>query len=431
MRRALDFVVIVISLVASAADWPRFRGPSGVATSDETGLPVTWSDTENVAWKIELPGPGTSSPIVEGDRIYLTCYSGYGLDAEEPGDRDKLVRHVVCLDRSGGGAVSGGGIVWTKDFQAAQPESEYSGGNNTWHGYASSTPVVRGNCLYVFFGRSGVYCLDASDGRELWHADVGEKTAGWGSANSLALFENVLIVNSSIESTTIRGLDAGTGKQLWVIDDVKGARNTPILVDLPSGETEMVYSHPGDPEGSIVGCDPRTGKELWRCRGIPDTYCCPSPVANNGIVYVIGGRKNTALAVRAGGRGDVTETHQLWRTNKGANVASPAYWKGHLYWVHERKGTVFCLDATNGELVYEERLEPRPGIVYSSVTIADDKIYAVSQHNGTFVMAASPKFALLAHNVFADDDSRSNACLAVSRGQLLLRNDRRLYCIGK
>ncbi|HEX3870796.1 MAG TPA: PQQ-binding-like beta-propeller repeat protein [Pirellulales bacterium] len=425
MKRIIFAVVLACNVtVASAADWPRFRGPGGSATSDETGLPTTWSAHENVVWRIELPGAGTSSPVAVGDRIWLTCYSGYALSVEEPGDINNLMRHVVCLDRTSGA------IVWTKDFKAAQPESEYSGGNNTWHGYASSTPIVHGDRLYVFFGRSGVYCLDARDGRELWHADVGTKTAGWGSANSLVLFEDLLIVNASIESTSLRALDAETGKEVWAIDEVRGARNTPILVDLPGGGTELVFSLPGAPEGWIVGHDPRTGKELWRAGGIPDTYVCASVVAHAGIVYAIGGRKNTALAVRAGGRGDVTETHRLWRTSKGANVASPVYHNGHLYWVHERKGAVYCLDAATGDLVYEERLEPRPGIVYSSLTEADGKLYAVSQHSGTFVVAASPKFQFLAHNVFDDDDSRTNACLAVSRGQLLLRNDRYLYCIG-
>ena len=210
-----------------------------------------------------------------------------------------------------------------------------------------------------------------------------------------------------------------------------GARNTPVLVDVPGGGTELVVSMPGKPEGSIVGYDPKTGNELWRCRGIPDTgYVCPSVVADNGVIYAIGGRKNTALAVRAGGRGDVTDSHVLWRTAKGSNVTSPVYYQGHLYFIHEKQGLAYCLDAKTGDSVYAERLDPRPGIVYSSLTVADGKLYAVSQHNGTFVLAAEPKFKLLAHNMLGDDDSRANASLAVHNGQLLLRNDRYIYCIG-
>jgi outer membrane protein assembly factor BamB len=127
----------------------------------------------------------------------------------------------------------------------------------------------------------------------------------------------------------------------------------------------------------------------------------------------------------------VTQSHVLWRANKGSNVSSPVYHEGHLYWIHERQGIAYCLDAKTGETVYQERLEPRPGIVYSSITAADGKLYAVSQHNGTYVLAAKPQFELLAHNVFADDDNRANASPAVHAGQLLLRNDRYVYCIGR
>ncbi|MFQ5733539.1 MAG: PQQ-binding-like beta-propeller repeat protein, partial [Planctomycetaceae bacterium] len=196
---------------------------------------------------------------------------------------------------------------------------------------------------------------------------------------------------------------------------------------LPSGKVELVLSM----SRRIIGFDPATGKELWSCEGIPDGYICPSVVAHDGIVYAIGGRRNTAIAVKAGGRGDVTESHRLWSEGMGSNVASPVYHKGHIYWVHERQGLAICLEAKTGKTVYRKRLAPRPGLVYSSLTVADGKLYAVSQHNGTYVIAAKPKFELLAHNVFEDDKSLSNACPVVSNGQLLLRSDKYLYCIGK
>ena len=140
--------------------------------------------------------------------------------------------------------------------------------------------------------------------------------------------------------------------------------------------------------------------------------------------------RTPAIAVRAGGRGDVTDSHVIWKTNKGSNVSSPVLYAGHLFWMHEKQGIAFCLNAKTGEVAYEKRIEPRPGIVYSSVTAADGKIYASSQHDGTFVWAAKPEFEFLACNKFDDDDSRTNACLAVVNGQLLLRNDRYLYCIA-
>lgn len=412
---------LLIGLLAgsgAAAEWTGFRGPQGSGQSTERDLPVRWSADENVAWRTQLPGPGTSSPIVVDGRVYLTCYSGYAEDEEDPGQQADLMRHVVCVDRADGD------IVWTKDFEPELPESEYQG-NGARHGYSSSTIASDGERLYVFFGKSGVYCLDLS-GNQLWHASVGTKTNGWGSSNSPVLFKNLVIINAAVESGALVALDKQTGQEVWRTDGIRRSWSTPLLVDVPGGQTELVVSAPGQ----ILGYDPATGDQLWQAEGIDD-YICPSPIAHHGVVYAIAGRRNTAVAVRAGGRGDVNDSHVLWRTNKGANVSSPVYHDGHLYWVHESRGIAYCLDAENGEVVYEERLAPRPGLVYSSVTLADGKLYAVSQHNGTYVIAAGPEFELLAHNEIADDDSRANAVPVPSDGQLLLRTDAYLYCIGE
>jgi outer membrane protein assembly factor BamB len=421
LPQVLLFVALfALSNGAWSADWNRFRGPDGLGSSADRGLPTEWSSSKNVAWKTKLPGAGTSSPIVVGNRIYLTSYSGYALSVDKPGDIENLSRQVLCLDRATGE------IIWTKEIAAKQPESAYRSGNDSWHGYASSTPTADDKNLYVFFGKSGVFAFDLADGKEVWQADVGDKVKGWGTGNSLVLFENLLIVNASVESETLRALDKSSGKEVWKVSVGGGARNTPLLVKTAAGSTELVLSLPN----KIAGYDPRTGEQLWTSNGIPDGgYICPSVVAHDGIVYAIGGRKNTAVAVRAGGKGDVTETHELWRTNKGSNVSSPVYHDGRLYWMHEKLGTLICLDAKTGETIFEERVSPRPGIVYSSAMVADGKIYAVSQHAGTFVFDAGKVFKQLAHNTF-DEDHRANASLAVDRGQLLLRDDGYLYCLG-
>ena len=227
-------------------------------------------------------------------------------------------------------------------------------------------------------------------------------------------------------------LNKTNGEEVWKAENIKGARNTPILVPLPDGRVELVVSLPGKPIGYVVGFNPRTGDELWRAEAIPDRgYICPSLIAHAGVVYAVGGRRNTTVAIKAGGKGDVTKTHLLWSTSKGSNVSSPVYHDGYIFWVHERKGAAYCLDAETGKVAFEKRLEPRPGIHYSSIMVADGKLYCVSQKNGTYVLAAKPEFELLAHNTFGDDDSRTNACPIVSHGQLLLRNDTYLYCIGK
>lgn len=417
-RRSRFSFFVLISLFAgaplSADDWTQFRGPDGLGISKESGLPTKWSTSENVVWKAELPGPGASSPMTLGERVFITCYSGYGLEPNE-GEQKNLVRHLLCLNRKDGS------VLWHKQFEPKLPEHNYQG-EGSYHGYAASTPTTDGQRLYVFFGKSGVFCFDL-DGNQLWQASVGDGTNGWGSGCSPVLYKNLLIVNASVESGSLVALDKATGEEVWRAKGIGSSWNTPILVP-GKARTELVVSI----ADHVVSFNPDTGEELWRAEGV-HRYVCPSVVFHDDVVYVIGGG-HTSLAVRIGGTGDVTESHVVWRTTKGSNVSSPVYYEGHLYWT--RDGNIACCqDSATGEMVYEERFEPGSGTIWSSPVLADGKLYYVSQHNGTFVVAAQPKFELLAHNVFEDDDSRTNASPAGSNGQLLLRTDSKLYCIGK
>ncbi|MDA1049210.1 MAG: PQQ-binding-like beta-propeller repeat protein [Planctomycetota bacterium] len=397
----------------SAADWTQFRGQGGLGVSAEMGLPLQWSSGENVVWKTEMPGPGASSPIALGDRVFITCYSGYGLEPGA-GDQQELVRHLLCLNRRSGE------VNWHQQFQPKLPEHKYQG-EGSYHGYAASTPTTDGQRLYVFFGKSGVFCFDL-DGEELWQASVGEGTNGWGSGCSPLLYKNLLIVNASVESGSLVALDKTTGEEVWRATGINSSWNTPLLVP-GKQNTELVVSI----SDHVLSFNPDTGEELWRAEGVHH-YVCPSVVYHDDVVFAIGGG-HTSLAVRTGGSGDVTESHGVWRLNKGANVSSPVYYEGHLYWTRDGS-TACCQNPATGEMVYEERIQPGAGQVWSSPVLADGKLFYVSQQHGTYVVAAKPKFELLAHNVFEDDDSRTNASPAVSDGQLLLRTDRRLYCIG-
>ncbi len=148
------------------------------------------------------------------------------------------------------------------------------------------------------------------------------------------------------------------------------------------------------------------------------------------MVYLIGGRKNTAIAVQAGGRGDVTSSHVKWRVREGSNVSSAVYYEGHIYWTHDRGTALHCLNAETGEQVYAEELDPEPGLVYSSLTVADGKLYSVAQNNATYVFAASPQFQQLKVNTFEGDDSRANASAVILRNRILLRSDKAIYCVG-
>jgi outer membrane protein assembly factor BamB len=313
-------------------------------------------------------------------------------------------------------------VLWAKEFEPLLPEHKYAG-EGSYHGYSSSTPTTDGQRLYVFFGKSGVFCFDL-DGKELWHQTVGKGTHGWGSGASPLLYKDLVIVNASVEGSALVALDKLTGKEVWHAPGVRSAWNTPVLVTAPSKELELVISI----QDRLLAFDPDTGKELWSADGI-HLYVCPSVVAHDGVVYAIGGG-HTALAVRAGGRGDVTDTHVLWRTKKGSNVSSPIYHDGHLYWASDSGGIVHCQEAATGKFVYSERLKPDSGLIYASPVLAEGKLYYVSQRNGTYVVAAGPKFELVAHNTIEDDKSRTNASIAVSGGQLLLRTDQYLYCIG-
>lgn len=408
-------VLLLTASLASSDDWRRFRGPTGQGVSTEKNLPTEWSAEKNVVWKVKLPGAGASSPILLGKRIYLTCYSGYGLDVKDPGKQEDLRRHVLCLDRSDGR------ILWQKDFEPVLPEHRYAG-EGAYQGYAPSTPLTDGEKLYVFFGKSGLYCFDL-DGNQVWHVPVGKGISGWGSGPSPIFHENLLILNASVEARSLIAFDKASGKEVWRTPNIGSAWGTPLLVTTPDRKLELVLSM----QGRVAGFDPDTGKELWHTPG-HGGYVVPSVVAHDGIVYAVGGG-GTSLAVRSGGRGDVTKTHLLWKTGKGSNASSPIYLDGHLYWVSESGGVLHVQDAATGKTT-QERLGPDVGRIWASPLLADGKLYFVAQFKGTFVVEARPKGKVLARNVFADDPSRSNASLAVSDGRLYLRNDRYLYCIG-
>ena len=401
--------LLMLAAAANAGEFPQFRGPGGLGVSDETNLPVAWSDTENMLWKTELPGFGAASPITLGDRLYLTCYSGYGTESGQK--MEDLTLHVVCVNRSDGS------IAWDTRVKPKLPESE----RVRDHGYAGPTPATDGDHLYVFFGKTGVMKFDLN-GNQIWQTDVGSKTHGWGCGTSPVLYRNLVIVNASVESGSLVAIDKNSGTEVWRAAGMDDSWNTPHLVQLADGRQELVVSV----KDYILGFDPATGSELWRCDGIPD-YVCPSVVSKDGIVYAIGGRQSRAIAVRAGGRGDVTDSHKLWEAKAGANVSSPIIHDGHLYWVSDRNKVAYCLRLSDGEVLYSERF---PGQPYASAAAGDGKVYIVTRYDGTYVLAATPEMTRLAHNQL-EDNSTFNASPVISNGQILLRSDRYLYCVEK
>ena len=400
-------------MALAAGDWSQFRGPQGQGTRPSKEVPITWSADKNLRWKTPLPGPGGSSPVVYGPHIWLTCYTGYGVPGENAGDLSQLKRHLICLNRDNGRA------LWTNTVDAVLPEQA----KVRDHGYASSTAVVDAECVYVFFGKSGVFAF-THDGKKLWHADVGSTVHGWGSATSPVLYKDTVIVNAAVESESLVALDKRTGKEVWRANGLRESWNTPIFVTTEVGKVELVLAM----MGKVLGFDPERGEQLWSCATDIKWYMVPSMVKDGEMVYCIGGRTGGALAVRAGGRGDVTADRRLWTLTKGSNVSSPIYHNGHLYWLHENLGIVYCVEAATGKLAYEERLE-NAGQFYPSPVLAGDRLYCLSRRGSVFVIAAKPQFELLAKNDFGDRSS-FDASPALDGDRLLVRSDRFLYCVG-
>jgi outer membrane protein assembly factor BamB len=222
---------LLLGAITKGDDWPRFRGADGWATAASAAIPTRWSEQENLLWKTPLPGPGASSPIVCGDRVYATCYSGYGVDRQNPGDIAKLMRHLVAVDRANGR------VVWIADFPATQPEDPCKG-FLAEHGYASNTPATDGEHVYAFLGKSGVVAVD-EQGDTVWQRSVGTGSVepNWGSAASVIVHNDKVIVNASDESHSIWALDQATGRERWRYEDerLKLAVGTPAIVaDAPT-----------------------------------------------------------------------------------------------------------------------------------------------------------------------------------------------------
>ena len=412
-RTALLILSIAIASTVTAADWMQFRGPGGQGVGEASNLPVTWSADENVAWKTKLPGAGSSSPIFVGDKIYITCFSGYNEPGQEGGEMSDLKRLLVCLNRADGK------LLWSKEVPSKLPEQERIRDD---HGYASSTPASDGKRIYAFFGKSGVFAFDLA-GKQIWHADVGDGLNGWGSASSPVLYKNLVIINASVESDSLVALNANTGKEVWRQEGIRESWSTPIIVEVPGKKPELVVSI----QRKVVAFEPGTGTPLWSCETEITSYMVPTLVTHNGQVFCIGGRTNGSMAVKSGGKGDVTDSHRMWVGKKGSNVPSPIYYEGHLYWAHDKLGIVYCANAETGEIVYEERL-PRADQFYASPVLVDGKIYYVGRNGRTFVIAAKPEFELLATNDLGER-STFNASPAVADNRLFLRSDQHLYCL--
>jgi hypothetical protein len=342
------------------------------------------------------------------------------------GGASSFQRELVCLDRTSGK------ILWSKSVQGEAQPDRYEGFMQE-HGYASHTPVSDGENVFVYFGRGGALAFDL-DGKELWRVNLGNDSnqKNWGSASSPILYKDCVIISASEESHAVYALNKKTGKQLWKAegDALTLVFGTPVISE-QGGRTDILIAAPNE----LWALNPDNGKLRWFAEtGLPGNIA-PSVVLGEGVAFAFGGfPKLGALAVKLGGKGDVSKTNIIWTSHNSTYVPTPVLHQGRLYFASDA-GFATCLDAKTGALVFKERL---PGAsasgrggkpFYASAVVANGNIYAVSRRNGVFVFAAQPQFKLVAQNKFTGDDTDFNATPAIAGRQLFLRSNRNLYCI--
>ena len=396
-----------------AQDWPAFLGPDGTAKAPDANVVTEWSESKNLAWKVDLPGPGSSSPIVVGDKVIVVCSIG-----KEPESRK-----VLCFNKNDGGE------LWSVDYPIDYREDGFRG-YLMEHGYASNTPVSDGENVYVFLGKGGVHSISL-DGKKGWSFDVGKGSSNrrWGSAASLALHNDNVIVNAAEEAKSIIAVNKKTGKEVWRQDAsmLELAYGTPRVVSAGE-EDELVIAVPTE----VWALRPDTGKLKWFAESPTSGNVSPSVIVDGETVYSFGGYQSKgSIAIKAGGKKDVTKANVLWTSRISSYVATPLLHEGKLYWIDD-KGTASCTLAKDGTEVYRERVDGLSGRpVYASPLLIGDYIYVVTRRGGTIVYSPGDKFEPIARNKFDGDKTDFNATPAVSDGKLFLRSNQALYCVGK
>lgn len=398
------------------ADWPRFLGPNGEQAAVASNIPAKWDLAKNLKWSVKLDGEGSSSPIIVGDKIFLTSYTSSTTDGKTRADRN-----LHCFK------LANGEKLWTTTIRGEQDEDPLTGFMRE-HGYASSTPTSDGTLIYAFFGKAGVFAFDM-DGQEKWRVSVGTNSSSrrWGSGASLVLHDQTLIINASDESQSLIALDKETGKEKWKIETGELSYSTPAVRSLGDGKTELIIPMTDETWGINI----ENGKLRWFAKTGARSNVSPSPILDNEVVYLFGGLNSNAVSFKLGGRDDITESGKNWSTRSNSYVATPLLHAGHLFWVDDR-GIANCLEAATGKQIYQERI-PNPSegrVVYASPVVVGDKIVVPTRRSGVLVLPAEPRFEVLALNEFPDDDSDFNASPAAEGDFLYLRSNRFLYCIG-
>jgi len=438
------FALLFFSLSprALAENWPQWRGPSGDGISSDSALPTRWSENENIEWQASLAGIGVSSPITWGDMVFVTSQMGRipvaaGMQPQLARDDQELAKQENPIGGRSDQANeegteilliveafrrSNGSRLWEYRAQATGEFPQL----HEKHNLATPTPVTDGKLIYAWFGSGQLFALDMN-GKLAWTRNIGKEyfpfNTRWGHGSSPALYKDMIILPCyHSENSYLLALDKNTGEERWKVDRGKDnvSHCTPLIIQSPAGEELIINAH-----DRIEAFDPASGELLWFAGSQRQTPI-PSPVFHNGIIYMVRGYRNSDfLAIRPGGRGDVTSSNILWRTKSGASyVPSILYYDGLIYVTNE-VGIVTCADAETGKTVWKQRLG---GIFFASPVAGDGKVYIVSETGETFVIGAGREAKILATNNL---DKRILASPAISDGKLFLRSDGTLFCIGE
>ena len=405
--------IVALSATPRAENWPQWRGPQLNGLSRETNLPVKWSKTEGLAWTLPLPAWSGSTPIVWNDRVFLNVAEGPGV-------------FLWAVNRATGA------VVWKRPLSAGNRQIRKQN-------MSTPSPVTDGASVWIMTGTGILKSFDFA-GTERWSRDFPKEYGrfgqlyGYGSSPLLyedGLYVQVLHGSQTDAASYLVRLDKTTGTTVWRTErpskaeqESPDAYTTPTLLQ-HDGRTEIVVTG----ADVVTGHDSATGAEVWRAEGLNPTNdgifrIIASPFVYDGIVYAPS-RERPMLALKPGGRGDLSTTHVLWRFMNGPDVPTPVTDGQYVYSINDR-GIVFCLDAKTGAPVYE-RQRLTPSTYTGSPVLADGKIYITNEDGVTSVVQAGPKFAILAENDFAEYTLSSPA---VSDGQIFIRTDKALYAIG-
>jgi len=440
--RLLMPAVIVLSVCTAAVhadNWPHWRGPSASGVSSETGLPSTWSESAGVAWKAKIRGLGVSSPIVWGDRVIVTSQLGSSGSRQGP-------RLAQGADAAAGGERSLGGSLATSSADGVTflvTAFNRLTGAQLWeapikaqgtlpsvhdkHNLASSSPATDGERIYAWFGSGQVVALDMN-GKVVWTknpgADYGPFEINWGHASSLTVHDGALfLICYHDRASYLLALDARTGAVRWKADQAPGVTSysTPLVVKNAAGVSEVVVNS----SLGLAGHSVATGERLWTFDEA-NRFPVPMPAVHDGIIYTTRGyRSSPFMAIRPGGKGDVANTHVVWRVPSGGPyISSLVHYEGLIYMAGD-VGVLSVIDAKNGERLHQSRIG---GVYSASPVAADGKIYLLSEDGETIVISAGKTPAILSRNKL---DARQLASPAISGGRLFIRSDDALYAIGK